>query len=177
MTQWDLNVMCTQPCMRFCACLRLWVSHKNTHLSVRLYNKVISRRREWVTHAQTRLALWTLKEGVIKMEGEEWSEGGESNMCNHTHRHTLPTVHEERVCLHSGTRRCWDRLDPVRPGKVVMHHSAGTFHLHVIKQQISSVWTRSMTEEHVIRTWKWANKQTGRGVGCTVTGRIHYTAQ
>lgn len=60
-------------------------------------------------------------------------------MCNHTntytHTHTAYCAGGE-ACLHSGTRRCCGRLDPVRPGKVVMYHSAGTIHLHV--QYISS---------------------------------------
>ena len=111
--------VCVQPCLCFCACLRLWVSHNNTHVSVRLYNKVISRRRERVTHAQTQLALWTLKREWSKWRGctvagvEEWQG---PRMCNHTHTHTHTHTHIHRqtaycaggeACLHSGTGRCW----------------------------------------------------------------------
>lgn len=51
-------------------------------------------------------------------------------MCNHTHTQAAYCDGGE-ACLNSGTRRCCGQLDPVRPGKVVMNHSARTFHLHL----------------------------------------------
>lgn len=56
-------------CVSVCGFLKLRVSQKHSHLSVRSDNEVISRRQELVTHAQTQLASVNAKEGVIKMEG------------------------------------------------------------------------------------------------------------
>lgn len=120
-------------CLRTHACLRVWVTHENTHLSVWLYNKAISRSRESVAHAQTQLALWKLNKGWSKWKGgtagvEEW---GESMMCNLTYTHTQTSYCAGGgVLLHCGTRRCCSWLHPVGPGKVVRHHSGRTRHLH-----------------------------------------------
>lgn len=88
-------------------------------------------------HAQKKNSVSTVnaEEGVIKMEGR-YCQGGR------THTHTHPTVQAKRpVCIEEPGGLVAGRLDPARPGKVVMNHSAGTSHRHL--RSASSVSTTS----------------------------------